>query len=74
MFFLVLLYNHNLVLVFGGTGFPFGHAVSNDLHILDLKRRQWRRCQFPNNPPAPVYGAVCSFQKFLFSKTRIIFR
>lgn len=53
----MLLYHRNLVLVFGGTGFPFGHTVSDDLHILDLKRRQWRRCQFPQNRPAPVYGA-----------------
>ena len=46
MFFniLVCLYR-NLLLVFGGTGFPFGQHVSNDLYVLDLKRRHWKRCQ-----------------------------
>lgn len=53
----MLLYSQNLVFVFGGTGFPFGQTVSNDLYILDLKHLQWRRIQFPNNPPARVYGA-----------------
>ena len=50
-------YRH-LAFVFGGTGFPFGQRVSDELHILDLNRRHWRRCQFPNEKPKPVYGAV----------------
>jgi len=53
----VCLYR-NLVFVFGGTGFPFGHSVSCDLYILDLKRRHWKRCQLQNQQPERVYGAV----------------
>lgn len=48
----------NLVFVFGGTGFPFGVSVSNVLHILDLKRRHWKRLQLTNQQPEEVYGAV----------------
>lgn len=48
---------HNLVFVFGGTGYPFGHNVSNELYILDLRRRHWRRCQLLNQQPERVYGA-----------------
>ncbi len=48
----------NLLFVFGGTGFPFGQNVSNELFILDLKRRHWRRCQLLNQQPEKVYGAV----------------
>ncbi len=48
----------NLLLVFGGTGFPFGQHVSNDLFVLDLKRRHWKRCQIRDQQPQRVYGAV----------------
>lgn len=47
----------NLLLVFGGTGFPFGHHVSNDLFVLDLKRLHWKRCQILEEQPQRVYGA-----------------
>jgi len=47
----------NLLLVFGGTGFPFGHHVSNDLFVLDLKRRHWKRCEILDQKPQQVYGA-----------------
>ncbi|CAF2833928.1 unnamed protein product [Rotaria sp. Silwood2] len=47
----------NVVLVYGGTGFPFGQNVSNELFILDLKRRHWTRCEFLNQQPEGVYGA-----------------
>jgi hypothetical protein len=62
----VCLYR-NLVFVFGGTGYPFGHHVSNELYILDLRRRHWRRCQLLNQQPERVYGAVrYSFLCFFF--------
>ena len=48
----------NIVFVFGGTGFPFGQHVSNDLFLLDLKRLHWRRCQIQEQPLRRVYGAV----------------
>ncbi|CAF0993449.1 unnamed protein product [Rotaria sordida] len=46
-----------LIFVFGGTGFPFGQNVSNELYILDLKRRHWKRCPLLNQQPEQVYGA-----------------
>ena len=45
--------------MFGGTGFPFGQHVSNDLFVLDLKRRHWKRCRILDEQPEQVYGAVC---------------
>ncbi|UJR21517.1 hypothetical protein I4U23_024602 [Adineta vaga] len=49
--------HRNCVFVFGGTGYPFGRVVSNDLFILDLKRLHWKRIQLQNQPPEAVYGA-----------------
>ncbi|CAF1041274.1 unnamed protein product [Adineta ricciae] len=49
--------HHNYVFVFGGTGYPFGRNVSNDLFMLDLKRLQWKKLQLQNQQPNPVYGA-----------------
>ncbi len=56
----------NLLFVFGGTAYPFGHNVSNNLYILDLKKRHWRRCQLLNQQPEQVYGAV----RFYFHKKK----
>ncbi len=61
----------NLVFVFGGTGFPFGHTVSDQLHILDLKRRHWRRCQLLNQQPERAYGSVRFSFLFSFSKNSV---
>ena len=54
---LVCLYR-NLLLVFGGTGLPFGFHVSNDLFVLDLKRLHWKRYRTRDEQPQQVYGAV----------------
>ncbi|CAF1482690.1 unnamed protein product [Adineta steineri] len=47
----------NIALVFGGTGYPFGHNVSRDLYMLDLKLRRWKQCTLLDQKPEPVYGA-----------------
>ncbi|CAF1560247.1 unnamed protein product [Adineta ricciae] len=47
----------NLLLVFGGTGLPFGFHVSNDLFVLDLKRLHWKRYRTRDEQPQQVYGA-----------------
>ncbi|UJR27391.1 hypothetical protein I4U23_008681 [Adineta vaga] len=47
----------NFLLVFGGTGLPFGHHLSNDLYVLDLKRRHWKRYHTHDQQPQQVYGA-----------------
>ncbi|XP_013400805.1 kelch domain-containing protein 10 [Lingula anatina] len=31
------------ILVFGGTVFPFGHVMSNDLHLYDIKSKTWSK-------------------------------
>jgi len=36
------LLHDNHVLVYGGTGVPFGHNSSNKLHVLDMKTNTWR--------------------------------
>jgi hypothetical protein len=58
VFYILVCLYRNLLLVFGGTGFPFGQHVSNDLFVLDLKRRHWKRCQILDQQPQRVYGAV----------------
>ena len=63
----------NLLMVFGGTGFPFGQHVSNDLFILDLKRLHWQRCRLSNQQPQRVYGAVQPVFWFLNETTRVTF-
>ena len=57
LYVLVCLFR-NLAFVFGGTGYPFGHNISNELFILDLNRRHWTRCRLVNQQPEQVYGAV----------------
>ncbi len=57
LYILVCLFG-NLLIVFGGTGFPFGQHVSNDLFVLDLKRLHWKRRQILEQQPQRVYGAV----------------
>ncbi|CAF0771219.1 unnamed protein product [Didymodactylos carnosus] len=52
----VCLHQH-LMFVFGGTGFPFGQHGSNDLYILDLRQRKWKRHKLLTDPPGKVYGA-----------------
>ena len=56
----------NFVLVFGGTGFPFGEQVCNDLFVLDLKQRHWKRCHILDEQPESVYGAVNRFYCLIF--------
>lgn len=40
--FVSALLHDNHVLVYGGTGVPFGHNSSNKLHVLDMKTNTWR--------------------------------
>ncbi|CAF0761007.1 unnamed protein product [Didymodactylos carnosus] len=53
----VCLYQQHLMFVFGGTGFPFGEDVSNDLYILDLNVLKWSKIKLSDQPPEQVYGS-----------------
>uniref|UniRef100_A0A0A9Z0Q3 Kelch domain-containing protein 10 n=1 Tax=Lygus hesperus TaxID=30085 RepID=A0A0A9Z0Q3_LYGHE len=48
----------SLIIVFGGTGMPFGNANSNDVYICDLTRSplQFRFMPSSGNQPEPRYG------------------
>ena len=61
------------VIVFGGTGYPFGQDVSNDLFILDLKRKHWKRHQLLDQQPEQVYGAVTFRICFLLIIMKYVF-
>ncbi|XP_078488171.1 kelch domain-containing protein 10 [Ciona intestinalis] len=44
------------MLVFGGTGFPFGETSSNKLSVCHLPTGQWRLLNCNGSVPDPVYG------------------
>lgn len=52
-----LLHGRNL-LVFGGTGVPFGDAASNQLHACNLNTLQWSHVECEGDKPIRLYGHV----------------
>jgi hypothetical protein len=52
----VLLSGHSLI-VFGGTGFPFGTHLSNSLHICNLKTLEWQQRALNGDIPLALYGS-----------------
>lgn len=47
------------ILLYGGTGFPFGELTSPNLYQCDLETLEWTVLQIPNNQALPsVYGHV----------------
>uniref|UniRef100_H2Z7M1 Kelch domain-containing protein 10 n=1 Tax=Ciona savignyi TaxID=51511 RepID=H2Z7M1_CIOSA len=44
------------MLVFGGTGFPFGASSSNDLYVCHLPSGQWKVIECKGSIPESVYG------------------
>ena len=46
------------LLVFGGTGVPFGDTASNDLHACNLKTLEWRKIKCRGPHPIKSYGHV----------------
>eukprot|EP00795_Rhopilema_esculentum_P010924 gene10924-19758_t len=45
---------HNNLMIFGGSGYPFGHTNSNDLSVYSLKAKTWSR--LGSKPPLARYG------------------
>jgi hypothetical protein len=52
----VILSGHSLI-VFGGTGFPFGSHLSNSLHICNLKTLEWQQRALQGDKPLALYGS-----------------
>ncbi len=48
------------MLVFGGTGVPFGDTASNELHVCNLRTLEWRRLECDGALPIRSYGHVSS--------------
>uniref|UniRef100_T1JAT7 6-phosphofructo-2-kinase domain-containing protein n=1 Tax=Strigamia maritima TaxID=126957 RepID=T1JAT7_STRMM len=50
----------NHLLVFGGTGIPFGVASSNSLHACDLTTFEWQKIKTTGQKPEKLYGqSIC---------------
>ncbi|KFD51707.1 hypothetical protein M513_07403, partial [Trichuris suis] len=54
-------FGYSLV-VFGGSGYPFGTQLSSDLYILSLKSGVWHRYPSVGNAPMPLYGQAVTTQ------------
>ena len=53
-----LLVNSHTLLVYGGTGIPFGEAASCKLYVCDLKSLQWKLLDCIGCAPTRTYGHV----------------
>eukprot|EP00123_Amoebidium_parasiticum_P013889 comp22209_c0_seq1/m.32683 comp22209_c0_seq1/g.32683 ORF comp22209_c0_seq1/g.32683 comp22209_c0_seq1/m.32683 type:complete len:406 (-) comp22209_c0_seq1:59-1276(-) len=50
------LVDGDFLLVFGGSGVPFGHSNSNSLHICDLRTFVWHKLECTGDVPCARYG------------------
>lgn len=63
----VILKERTLI-VYGGTGVPFGHTCSNRLHVCDLRNGEMRQLPSRGLHPEPHYGqAMVSCGPYLYS-------
>lgn len=46
----------NFMLVYGGTGVPFGHSSSNSTHLCNLDTLEWFTLITTGEIPTPLYG------------------
>jgi hypothetical protein len=66
-----LIHGHYLV-VFGGTGVPFGEAASNQLYVCNLTTLEWTHIQCTGQLPICLYGhslTLCDHALYLFGGT-----
>ncbi|XP_066285163.1 kelch domain-containing protein 10-like [Branchiostoma lanceolatum] len=62
----VLLHGKNLV-VFGGTGVPFGDTNSNRISVCNLERKEWCEVSTSGELPQAIYGqAMVTCNGFLY--------
>lgn len=64
---LVVLHGNNL-LVFGGTGIPFGESNGNDVHVCNVKYKRWALLSCRGKKPSRIYGQVpvCSQSRWMY--------
>ena len=47
-----------MLIMFGGTGVPFGEMANNELHMLNLRTLTWKTIESEGEPPTKGYGQV----------------
>lgn len=55
-----VLHGNNL-LVFGGTGIPFGENNGNDVHVCNVQYKRWNLLSCRGKKPNKIYGQVTAF-------------
>ncbi|KAG8576759.1 hypothetical protein GDO81_009957 [Engystomops pustulosus] len=62
----LVLHGYNL-LVFGGTGIPFGESNGNDVHVCNVKYKRWEKLSCDGKKPNRIYGqAMAIINGFLY--------
>lgn len=52
-----LLYGNNTLVVYGGTGFPFGDELTNALYTCNLTTLVWKKHELVGDGPLGLYGS-----------------
>ncbi|KAG2459848.1 KLD10 protein, partial [Polypterus senegalus] len=58
-----VLHGNNL-LVFGGTGIPFGESNGNEVHVCNVKYKRWSLLNCRGKKPNRIYGQHTNHGKF----------
>ncbi|XP_077196512.1 kelch domain-containing protein 10 isoform X2 [Paroedura picta] len=67
----LVLHGNNL-LVFGGTGIPFGESNGNDVHVCNVKYKRWALFTCRGKKPNRIYGqamAIINGSLYVFGGT-----
>uniref|UniRef100_A0A8B9TIR0 Kelch domain containing 10 n=1 Tax=Anas platyrhynchos TaxID=8839 RepID=A0A8B9TIR0_ANAPL len=67
----LVLHGNNL-LVFGGTGIPFGESNGNDVHVCNVKYKRWALLSCRGKKPNRIYGqamAIINGSLYVFGGT-----
>ncbi|EPY81101.1 kelch domain-containing protein 10 [Camelus ferus] len=67
----LVLHGNNL-LVFGGTGIPFGESNGNDVHVCNVKYKRWALLSCRGKKPSRIYGqamAIINGSLYVFGGT-----
>ncbi|XP_073185025.1 kelch domain-containing protein 10 isoform X4 [Lepidochelys kempii] len=56
----LVLHGNNL-LVFGGTGIPFGESNGNDVHVCNVKYKRWALLSCRGKKPNRIYGQIHAY-------------
>uniref|UniRef100_A0A8D0C549 Kelch domain-containing protein 10 n=1 Tax=Salvator merianae TaxID=96440 RepID=A0A8D0C549_SALMN len=67
----LVLHGNNL-LVFGGTGIPFGESNGNDVHVCNVKYKRWALFNCRGKKPNRIYGqamAIINGSLYVFGGT-----